>query len=257
MDAKTLQINRAPDILQNIISNEKLQSIYTTISTIVLGTKINNYEELVCELEKKAILERDDYLRKMRAVTRSIDIKYILDLNCIKEIADRYGIKSPVQFSNPVLHISSKKLTFGSSGVYPHQDWPSTLGSYNSVIVWISLGGAEKQSGGLFFYESKGPVKLLQGSISEHVVSISELELQMYEKKYYSVQTGSALIFGHFLPHSSECENTRLSISLRIEDASDQNWFQRNYEYSQTMKISRKTFKVSEIEEINDRITKT
>jgi hypothetical protein len=256
MITKTMQINRAPDYLKDIVSDEKLRSIYLSISSIVLDSMIDRYDALVVGLERKAASDRDIFLAKMRAASRSVDVKNILEINTIKEIAQRYGIAQPVQFSQPVLHVSGKKITFGSTGVDAHQDWPSTLGSINSIIIWISLGGANEDGGGLFFYESDGPVRLLQGNVGEHVVTIDEAALQGYEKRYYAVEAGSALIFGHFIPHSSECAETRLSVSLRIEDASDLEWLSRRYEFAQATKISRKSFSASKIEEINDRIAK-
>lgn len=257
MNSKSIKINNSPDVIRDIISHEKLMSIYVSISNIVLGSDIYNFDDLAAELEKKALTERNDFLVKMRAASRSIDIKNILEPDRLKEIAKFYGIKEPVQFSNSVLHASGTKITFGSKGVDAHQDWPSTLGSYNSIIIWISLGGANKDSGGLFFYESDEQVKLLPGSIDTHVVSVDECFLQAYTKKYYAVEAGSALIFGHFIPHASECKETRLSVSVRIEDASDLDWFNRGYEFSQTTKILRKTFSDTDIEEINDRIGKS
>lgn len=248
-------INTKPYVLKSLLDRESLLCLYRDIAALFdSDIKINCFRDLTDLLERFATADKTGYLVRMRAATRLLAVKNVLSLSTLQKIAQNFGIKKPVMFSNPVLHVSSNLLnTYGV--VDAHQDWPSTLGSYNSLIVWINLGGVTKTNGGLYFYENdKNRVELLKSVSKEHVSAIEVDELIEYERKYYPIGDGDALIFGHFIPHESHVGSTRMSISLRIEDAADNDWLERKYEYAQSIHIQRKEFSTSELLEINAKI---
>ncbi|MDA7700423.1 hypothetical protein N8804_01090 [Methylophilaceae bacterium] len=250
-------INKEPVVVSNLLSDDELSKIYMAIGTIFGINGIESYNSLVNAMEDLAKSDFSEYLKKIRASSRSIFIRNVLSIDKLIFLAEKFSITKPVEFSSPVLHVSSSALQPHSKGVSPHQDWPSTLGSLNSVNIWISLGGSTKNSGGLDFYcFDEHPVEVLPGTIEKDVVSLSPLQLEKYKKIYVYVSPGDAIIFGNFLPHSSSESSTRLSVSLRIEDAADDSWRARGYEYAQTTKIDRKVFSANELNKINDQLKK-
>ena len=249
-------INASPMTERQLISQDYLSKIYNELGLICGSEGVQSYDNLVKLLERIAENNFSDYLNKVRACSRSIFIRNILSSEQLKILASRYGIKAPVSFSSPVMHVSSAKLMPGVGDLAPHQDWPSCLGSLNSIIVWISLGGATSESGGLDFYCSDQHLPLLSGSVGDHVVGANPKELALLQKKYYYVDPGDAIVFGNFLPHGSQNGKTRISVSLRIEDASEDFWRSRGYEYAQKIQIDRKNFTIDEMLNINAIIKK-
>ena len=249
-------INAKPEVEQGLISRTGLKKIYHELGLIFGNDGIENYEQLAFLMEEVARIDFPDYLNKIRACSRSIFIRNVLSSERLSQIAGRYGIKTPVAFSSPVMHVSSAKLLPGIGDLSPHQDWPSCLGSFNSIIVWISLGGATKESGGLDFYCSDQSIPLLKGAINPSVFATRLEDLKKLEKQYFYVSPGDAIVFGHFLPHGSQNGKTRISISLRIEDASDEFWQKGGYEYAQKTQIDRRQFTDDELFTINTLLKK-
>jgi hypothetical protein len=249
-------INAQPRVESGLISEAVLKRIYHELGIIFGRDGTENYDQLILLLEEAAKNNFSDYLNKIRACSRSIFIRNVLSSDQLSQIAARYGIKAPVSFSPPVMHISSAKLLPEAVDLSPHQDWPSCLGSFNSIIVWICLGGATKESGGLDFYCSDRRIPLLGGAINPSVIESRPEDLAQFEKKYFYVLPGDAIVFGHFLPHGSQNGKTRIAISLRIEDASDVFWQKRGYEYAQITQINRKQFTEDELFDINTLIKK-
>lgn len=249
-------INSKPEVELGLISEISLKKIYLELGLIFGHDGIENYDQLVLLLESAAQNDFPSYLNKIRACSRSVFIRNILSSEQLSEIARRYGIKMPVSFSSPVMHISSVKLLPGVGDLSPHQDWPSCLGSLNSIIVWISLGGATKESGGLDFYCANCQIPLLKGAINPSVVEVRTEDLKKFQKQYLYVSAGDAIVFGHFLPHGSKNGKTRISVSLRIEDASDEFWQNRGFEYAQKTQIDRRQFTDDELFNINSIIEK-
>jgi hypothetical protein len=252
----TFNINNKPEVEIELISTVSLKKIYFELGLIFGNNSIESYDQLVILLEEAAQNDFPDYLNKIRACSRSIFIRNILSSDQLSEIARRYGIKTPVSFSSPVMHISSAKLLPGVGDLSPHQDWPSCLGSFNSIIVWIALGGATQDSGGLDFYCANRGISLLRGSINPSVVEARPEDLAQFDKQYFFVSPGDAIIFGHFLPHGSRNGKTRIAVSLRIEDASDEFWQKRGFEYAQKTQIDRRQFTDDELFKINAIIEK-
>ena len=234
-------MNIYPVIENSVLNFDNLRKIYNAFGKFFGNENIQSFEELVDLMEISADRDFDDYLLKMKAVSKSIYVKNILGVEKLNELAKRYGIMEPVEFSCPVLHVAGKKLSKGNEGVPVHQDWPSTRGSLNSIIIWISLGGADTGTGGLNFYCSPNNSRyLFDAEIAQHVVKITDPKLNSLDKKYLSINAGNAIIFDHFLPHDSQNGNARLSISVRVEDASEEEWKKRKYEYAHTTIISRR-----------------
>ena len=253
---RNFNINASPTIERQLISQDYLSKTYYELGLICGSEGVQSYDNLVNLLERAAENDFSDYLNKIKACSRSIFIRNILSSEQLKVLASRYGIKAPVSFSSPVMHVSSAKLMPGAGELAPHQDWPSCLGSFNSIIVWISLGGATSESGGLDFYCSDQHLPLLKGSVGDHVVGTNPQELASLQKEYHYADPGDAIIFGNFLPHGSQNGETRISVSLRIEDASEDYWRLRGYEYAQKTLIDRKKFTKDEMSKINAIIKK-
>ena len=249
-------INSKPEVELGLISEASLKKIYFELGLIFGSDDIEHFDQLVLLLEKAAKNDFSDYLNKIRACSRSIFIRNILSSEQLSKVARRYGLKTPVSFSAPVMHISSAKLLPGVGDLSPHQDWPSCLGSFNSIIVWISLGGATQDSGGLDFYCANSQIPLLKGEINPNVVEVRPEDLKNFKKQYFYVSPGDAIVFGHFLPHGSKNGKTRISVSLRIEDASDEFWQKRGFEYAQKTQIDRRQFTDNELFNINSIIEK-
>lgn len=249
-------LNASPKIEFNLINDGELTRIYYEMGLIFGDEKIRTYEGLVSLIENTYKENLEDYLKKIKACSRSIFIRNILDSGRLSNIASRYGIKAPVSFSYPVMHISSMKIFSSDNDLNPHQDWPSCLGSYNSIIIWICLGGATKESGGLDFYCSDQNIALLKGEETSNIVSTYKYELSKLQKKYIHIAAGDALVFGQFIPHGSQNGNTRISVSIRIEDAGEEYWKERGYEYAQKTIVNRKNFSELEMLKINAEIKK-
>lgn len=252
-----LNINLEPVIIRGLLSSDELSQIYESIGSILGAKNITDYQSLMCLMEQLAAKDFSGYLLKIKACSRSIYIINILSIDKIKTLAQQFSILQPVEFSSPVLHVSSSILQPSSEGVSPHQDWPSTLGSLNSVIIWICLGGATPEGGGMTFYLSDNGPQILKGIVEENVVGLDLAQLERLKERYVYVNPGDAIAFGHFLPHSSRNQNTRLSVSFRIEDASDESWLARKYEYAQKLQIERKVFTENEAKQINDQLKKS
>ena len=246
------------ELIRNVVSSNKLDNFLSEMS-LFFNLRVNDFEDLKHGLIDIRNNDEEIYLNKMKVFSKSILVRNFIDFDTLTKIARNQGIDFPTQFSYPVLHISCNDLIPDKAkrGVKTHQDWPSQLGSLNSIVVWVPIYGADNSNGGLWFYGKAEPARLFNAESNGSVTQISEDALGDYKSEYFSVSPGDALVFNQLIPHKSlPNPSFRISISFRIEDGMDKEWENRNFEYAHEIKINRFGFDNEKFEEINNVIRK-
>lgn len=145
------------------------------------------------------------------------------------------GLEYPAIATRPVLFFNHQKLA--KEQVYyktpPHQDWNSIRGSKDCIIIWIPLIDVDVSMGALRVVPSSHK----QGSLMSEVIGGFGAVSKYSKKDFIDVQMnkGDILLFSSFLVHESGDMNTnkiRWSCNFRYNNINDQDFINRNYEFS-------------------------
>lgn len=154
--------------------------------------------------------------------------------NKVITLLTRFGIKTPIISTRPVLFFNHLKLAKYKvlHTVDAHQDWRSMQGSLNSVVIWLPLIDINKELGALQIL----PGSHLEGLRTDHIdngfgmVSLTKED----EENLISVEVeaGDALLFSSFLVHQSGQNTTnkpRWSCHFRYNDLDENSFISRKY----------------------------
>jgi len=151
-------------------------------------------------------------------------------VNAIRDIA---GLVKPVINTKPVLFFHNKSLA--ESEIYwkvpAHQDYGTTQGSVNSVVVWTPL---------VNMTDELGPLEVVPGS---HKQGLRETKydngfglVDVHENEAFKpilCDVGDVILFSTLLVHRSGTNKSdskiRWSINLRFSDLADQYWLDHDY----------------------------
>ena len=130
----------------------------------------------------------------------------------------------------------------GYFALKPHQDWPSIVGSLNSVVVWIPL---------TVVGEYDHPLQVVPGSHLEGVLEgeegTNELVVNKSDKDFLTIicSPGDIVVMSTFCVHRTKPTGSgfRLACSIRYDDMMDLDFSNRNYTCAYKRSVDRSLFK--------------
>ena len=154
-------------------------------------------------------------------------------LNALKEL----GIEFPVINVRPTIFFNSPYL--GKSDVDwkkpSHQDWRTTQGSLDSIVVWVPLIDIDKSLGALEIVPESHKLGLLNYEMQNNYHTIVDDAARQLPFVSVEVTKGDALFFSTFLIHRSG-ENTsnsiRWSCHFRYNNLCEPTFIQRGFPHS-------------------------
>ena len=207
------------------------------------GHQANGSETLdsLFQLAEFSLLEflrknsKEDYLALMRALKSSLWIKQIsVCPSIVTKARELLGSEHISQRGNPVLHITGDEFQLSENSLASpwHQDWPALRTSKKTIVVWLPLGGAEKE-GALCFKVGSHKRGILQTRDIGSVYEIEPNELTDLETLQKGVNAGDAVFFDSLTAHSSKStKSLRMALSFRFEDLSCREWEKRQFSSS-------------------------
>jgi len=150
----------------------------------------------------------------------------------IMDALARLGLAFPVINTRPVLYFNTPHLAKEEVywRVFPHQDWRSTQGSLDSIVVWLPLARVDRALGALEVVP--GSHKL--GLVTREVVN-SFGKVDCFTDRDFlaiEVEPGDALFFSTFLVHRSGVNSTdsiRWSCHFRYNNLAEASFIERGY----------------------------
>ena len=154
-----------------------------------------------------------------------------LDQRIVDALAE-LGIEFPVINTRPVLYFNTRHLAKEEVywRVFAHQDWRSTQGSLDSIVVWLPLANVDRSLGALEVVHGSHKLGL---QTSEVVASFGKVE--RYDDRDFTaieVEQGDALFFSTFLVHRSGVNVTdsiRWSCHFRYNNLAEPTFIERGY----------------------------
>ena len=226
-------------VLNSFMKKCSLVEFKNAMSQFILDEPYSNWHDFENRLLTFKNANERNYYLSMKAFSRSIHVKNFLDPKLIFQLSEQFGIRKPTMFSNVVLHITGENFS-RYSGVSPHQDFSSQGGSLNSIVAWIPIGGVQQENGGLYIRDIGDQKKLLPCLPTDQVAEIDPRHLDKFPEYYYAPSECDILVFDQFVPHySKSTTNLRVSLSLRIEDATCSDWLKRDLYFAHSIVINR------------------
>ena len=139
-----------------------------------------------------------------------------------------------------VVHVMSDQLKFNSGyfGLPPHQDFPSTQGSLDGVVLWVPLQDITNDNFPVTAVKGKHKEGLLHSTVNSN----QTWELVDYDSEHAErlvCEKGDLIVFSVFTPHKTGSGNGfRIAMSTRYDNAGSNEYATRNYfcGYGRTVK---------------------
>jgi len=155
-----------------------------------------------------------------------------------EKITDRLielGLSFPILNIRPVIFFNNAKL--GKKDVDwkkpSHQDWRTTQGSIDSIVVWIPLVDTPKELGALEIMPGSHKMGLINHDLNDDYLELTHLD----DTDFISVEVekGDALFFSTLLVHRSGVNVTdkiRWSCHFRYNNINDQSFIDRGFPHT-------------------------
>jgi hypothetical protein len=155
-------------------------------------------------------------------------------------------LKTKFRFSNlmnsggHVVHLMSNQLRFseGYFGLPAHQDFPSTQGSLDAVVLWVPIQDVTTEHFPVTALSGRHKEGLLKSSINSNLTwEISDYDGEHVEE--ILCNKGDLVIFSVFTPHKTgDGSKPRLALSTRYDNIGDLSYAKRNFfcGYGRTVK---------------------
>ena len=194
---------------------KKYLSIFSSVSKLSHEKKIKNDSDLIKLYNSK----------KRFAWAAAFDLRFfeplLLKLASSKEImnlAKIAGIKKPYFKTTPVFRADmpkdDPKYSFG-----PHQDYPYSDGSKNSITIWIPLQNVTIKNGALKIVEGSHKGKKIYKTNKKNII----LKKYKFNFKDIPCKVGDVIVFSQYLIHKSgynSSNSVRFSVGFRFSDLS-------------------------------------
>lgn len=156
--------------------------------------------------------------------------------NDLYRLARMAGVKHPVHNTRPVILVNSNNTALHDDYArYPaHQDWRSSQGSLNSVVIWCCLKDVSQEHGPLEFIKGSHRWGLLDADDSNYV-TVPQIKQEFPQDRWESagpMQVGDVVLFSTFLVHRSgkiKGDNARWSASFRYNDIEEEKYINRGF----------------------------
>jgi ectoine hydroxylase-related dioxygenase (phytanoyl-CoA dioxygenase family) len=154
-------------------------------------------------------------------------------LNALKEL----GLEFPIINVRPTIFFNSPKL--GKREVDwkkpSHQDWQTTQGSLDSVVVWVPLINIDRSLGALEIVLGSHKQGLFEYETQNDYHTIVEAAAKNFQFLSVEVEKGDALFFSTLLVHRSgdnTSESVRWSCHFRYNNLYEPTFIQRGFPHS-------------------------
>jgi len=147
------------------------------------------------------------------------------------------GIAFPIINVRPTLFFNHRKLS-NNTTVWkkpPHQDWRTTQGSLDSMIIWVPLMDIYDETGPLEIIPESHKLGLLNYKYSDNYHVIDDQQLKSDNFISVELKKGDALFFSTLLIHRSgnnTSEKIRWSCHFRYNNLNDQSFIERGFPHS-------------------------
>lgn len=182
----------------------------------------------------------DEYLQKVRQLSKLVDIHRMFTNAPIYMACRELGVRMPLFLSDPAVHVIAEdmKIPGGYDGVGAHQDWPALQASLNAIVVWIPFHNVGVDN---------FPVEVVPGSHkrgllpAEATAHYSEVDTTGMDFVPVEVRRGDALLFSVFTVHRTRTpgRGLRIAYSQRYHDGVEKNYVEHGYHAAQRRVIDR------------------
>ena len=229
-------------VLKDFIDVNSVSNVLYDLSVLL---PIEGDTEQLKDCLKKVKSENEQrYISILRAFSRSLSLSHVLSGKNITDFLSYLGLSQLSIPTQPVLHVTCKDLVIdkGYFGIEAHQDWPSTLRSLNSVIVWIPLTTVGEKDHPMQVVPGSHLDGVISGSINEHCLSID-----MPNNKFVDLicDPGDVIIMSTFCVHRTKVigDGFRISASIRFNDLGEEEFMARGFSCAYSRLVDRSLFK--------------
>jgi len=229
-------------VLKDFIDVSNTTDILHNLSTML--PIISPNEQLKDCLKKVKSENEQQYISILRAFSRSLSLFQIFGNENIIGFLSHLGLGQLSIPTQPVLHMACKDLVIdgGYFGLEAHQDWPSIVGSLNSVIVWIPLTTVG---------EKDHPMQVVPGSHLTGVISGSieanGLFIDIPNNKFVDLicDPGDVVIMSTFCVHRTKAigDGFRIAASMRFNDLDEEDFRAHGFPCAYSRSVDRSLFK--------------
>lgn len=226
-------------VFKNLLDCDEVEKTVSQLRSMT-GSNLSSVKGCL----KNLFLNEERYFSTLRIFSKSLSVQRLLHSKEIISKLNDLGLEQLSTPTLPVLHTTSKELV--SSGGYfalePHQDWPSIVGSLNSVIVWIPLTDVG---------EYDHPLQVVPGSHLEGVIGgeegANELVVNKTDEDFFTLicSPGDVVVMSTFCVHRTKPvgDGFRLACSIRYDDMAESDFSNRNYTCAYKRSVDRSLFK--------------
>jgi phytanoyl-CoA hydroxylase len=233
-------------VLRGVLPICKIDSALATLQKmlcLVSKTEVSSVHEGL-----RLLKERDPklYVSTLSAFSRSISLSSVLQDDSIVSYLDDIDISSPSLPTAPVLHVSSKDLVTngGYLGHSAHQDWPSVVGSLNSVISWVPLTPIGENDHPLMVAPRSHLQGVMEGRVEDRGLIVEEKDLQFVN---VTCSPGDVVIMSTFCAHKTNMSGTgfRIAASIRYNDVLQSEFAERGYPCAYRRSVDRELYRAN------------
>ena len=147
------------------------------------------------------------------------------------------GIEFPIINVRPVIFFNSSKLAKRTEDWRKpsHQDWRTTQGSLDSIVVWVPLIDINKPLGALEIVSGSHKLGLLNYELVNDYQTVSSNDENQMQFESVEVEKGDALFFSTLLVHRSGdniTDSIRWSCHFRYNNLLEPSFIQRGFPHS-------------------------
>jgi phytanoyl-CoA hydroxylase len=176
----------------------------------------------------------DRYIATARMAQELPSVAQILCSERIVELAVQFEITFPIQSTKPIVHIMADALRIpgGYHMSPPHQDWRSTQGSLDSIVLWIPTVSVRTNSHALKVAPGSHKLGLLD--TVEHIMTPTVADARISDASFIAVpvEPGDVIVFSTFMVHRTGEEDdglVRIALSTRFNNAAEPTFVERGF----------------------------
>ena len=214
-------------IVRQLVARESLNHIWMNLHLLVAKQLEIRNIKIYADMQRnlKALLDADEKVY-VSTLSLSARMKSVMDLFG-KMFANETALAYP---STPTLNVMANdlKIPDGYWKALPHQDWASTQGSLNTMVVWVPITNAPIGNFPLEVIPGSHRRGLLDG---EEIGNVREVECDEKEFEALDVEFGDVVIMSGFMVHRTGDggNGLRVAVSQRYENVVEPTFIARGY----------------------------
>ena len=226
-------------VLESYISDDLIDSTISSFLDICNYSLKNQVSKEFSNLDNALIKIREnneDYFKKfISSFSRLYEVELLCTNPKIIDFIREYFEKSRIMLSGrPIVHMQGPVTSFknGYFGLPPHQDFPSTQGSTDGLVIWIPLMNITNSSYPIMIAPNSHKNKQIHpyyvNKQSTWVVKNESVPFCNF--KEVICRKGDVVVFDVFTVHKSSTSGdniNRIAISQRFDNCSDPIFLER------------------------------